>query len=139
MGRGFRVFFVDNDDGLLKVSFARWDRLNNRHPTECFPEYAGKRLRYVMVVLELEEKKPVYISYIDCGYVTFDAEGKVDQEDWERQLQLAANSIDLFGPEANEGNVINAQTRFFRRSYHHKYRWDFSDGMLERLIKAIFG
>jgi hypothetical protein len=139
MGRGFRVFFVDNNDNLLKVSFARWERLNNRHPTECFPEFAGKRLRYIMVVLDLEEKKPFYISYIDCGYVTFDAAGKVDQEEWERHLQLAANSFDPFGPEANEGNVINAQTRFFRRSYDHKYRWNFSDGMLERLIKAIFG
>lgn len=139
MGLGLRVFFVHNNDDFIKVSYARWDRLHSKHPTECFPEYAGKRMRFIFVILDLEEKKPVYIRHIDLGFITFDAEGKMDQEDWEKHLHLAVESADLFGPEENEGNVINARTQFLRKGYHHRYRWDFPDGMLERLIRTFFG
>jgi hypothetical protein len=59
MGMGLRVFFVDDNNALIKVSFARWDRLCNDHPKECFPEHAGKRLRYIFVVLELVNRNPV--------------------------------------------------------------------------------
>lgn len=138
MGIGLRVFLVDNNDAFIKVSYARWERLHSNHPTERFPEYAGKRMRFIMVFLDLEERKPVYINHLDLGYIIFDADGKMDQEDWERHKHLVVESADLFGPEENEGNVINAQTEFLRRTYRHRYRWEFPDGMLERLIKTIF-
>jgi hypothetical protein len=74
-----------------------------------------------------------------CGYVTFDGAGKLDQEEWARHLLLAVESADLLGPEETDGNVIMARAEFLRRRYHHCYRWDFPDGMLDRLIKTIFG
>jgi hypothetical protein len=139
MGMGIRVFFIDNNDALIKVSYARWDRLHSDHPTECFPEYAGKKIRYIFVILDLEERKPVFINRIDCGYVTFDAAGKLDREEWAKHLLLAVESADLLGPEKTDDNVIMARAEFLRRRYHHRYRWDFPHGMLDRLIKTIFG
>lgn len=37
----------------------------SQEKNERFPEYAGQRVRYALVVLELKDKKPVAIERID--------------------------------------------------------------------------
>jgi hypothetical protein len=54
MGLGTRIFIVNEDDTLKRMPMKRYHRLFRRDPKEQFLEYAGSRIRYVLVVLELE-------------------------------------------------------------------------------------
>jgi hypothetical protein len=137
-GLGLRIFLVDENDALIKVSIARWNRLFNDHQGECFPEHAGKKLRYILAVLELHNKKPDFISHIDCAYITFDSEGKLDRNEFDKQMHLAVESAALLEPEKIHANVIMAEDRFAKKTYRHTYKWNLPDGMLDRLIRAIF-
>jgi len=67
MGTGIRIFFVHDDGSLKRFPVARFGRLFQGHPEECLPEYAEKRVRYALVTLDLENRKPVEILGIGYG------------------------------------------------------------------------
>jgi hypothetical protein len=138
MGTGVRVFFVAEDDSLIKVSVARWDRLHNNHPAECFHHYAGKKVRYILAFLEMEDRKPVQFTYTECGYIFFDSEGKLDEEEWHKQLQLAGQGMSLLDIREEKSNVINASGRFAQKTYHIKYKWEMSSVLLNKMVCAVF-
>src|SRR5215470_17396576 len=103
MGLGIRVFFVGNDNTLKQISLRRLDKLmRNDDDANLLFEYAGQRVRYALVVLELENRKPTAIRRIDCSILKFDPEGRIDQEELYRHDYLAVSSIDspspMFGP-----------------------------------------
>jgi hypothetical protein len=62
-------------------------------PKESLPEYAGKRVRYALVILELVNRKPVEIEEIQYSYLTFDAQGRLDPADFEKQVRLAMEVV----------------------------------------------
>jgi hypothetical protein len=64
MGLGTRIFIVNDDDTLKRMPMKRYHRLFKRDPEERFLEYAGNRIRYVLAVLELKNRKPVEILKI---------------------------------------------------------------------------
>ena len=84
MGTTIRVFTVVDDDSLRRLSFAQYNRLHNHDPREAMPEYAGRRIRYAMVILEVDRQTPLYILHIDYFFLSFDAEGRVDETRIER-------------------------------------------------------
>jgi hypothetical protein len=61
---GTRIFIVNDDDTLKRMPLKCYHRLFRQDPEERFAEYASKRIRYVLVVLELENRKPVEIVRI---------------------------------------------------------------------------
>jgi len=73
MGFGFRIFVVDENDIIIRIPATRFDRIRNRDPKESLPQYKNSRLRYAMVILELENRKPISVVRIDYGYLAFDS------------------------------------------------------------------
>ena len=138
MGTGVCVFFVDDDESLTRVTVARWERLNNNHPTESFREYAGKKVRYILAFLETENRKPVRFTHTECGYMFFDEEGKRDEEEWLKELQLVGQRMSWFDPGKKEGNVIPSGDRFAHKTYQHKYKWEMSPELLNNLVYEVF-
>ena len=66
MGLGTRIFLV-NDEGFLKrFPLAKFERL--RKGEECLPQYAGQRIPYVFIVLEVQNRKPIGIYKIQYSY-----------------------------------------------------------------------
>ena len=64
MGIGLRVFFVLNEsDRLQRISLKRFDGLWG-DSKERFPEYAGQSMRYALVILETQNRKPNAITSI---------------------------------------------------------------------------
>jgi hypothetical protein len=60
MSLTYRVFFVEPGDRLRRVSNTRFNRLYFRHDVdERFPEYAGQGIRHALVIVEIEDRKPV--------------------------------------------------------------------------------
>ncbi len=61
MGVGLRIFIVNDDNSLERLSLKKYERLMKRDPDISFPQYAGKRVRYAEVAIEFENRKLVEI------------------------------------------------------------------------------
>jgi hypothetical protein len=106
MGTGFRIFLVDDDDSLHRVAMARYQRLRRRESGESLPQYAGKRVRCVMVVLEVAGRKPISMNHIDYYMLTFDHEGRVDTAELEKEARLAVEVLPPYIDEEQSGRVL---------------------------------
>ena len=69
MGVGSRVFFVDEEDELIRIPATKFERLYRKKTKERMPEFKNKRVRYVYVSLNVQNREPVSIFRIDYSYI----------------------------------------------------------------------
>lgn len=93
MGTGLRVFLGNDDSSLKRFPLARFERLFQGHPEERLPEYAGKRVRYALVIVDLVNRKPFEILGIQYPILTFDSEGKIDAAELEKEMRLGVDMV----------------------------------------------
>jgi hypothetical protein len=96
-------------------------------------------MRYVLVVLEMRHRKPVAIHRIECSFLRFDSEGRLDIKERERAARMA---IELFPPlpdEEQPPQLIDARHRFARKRYANEYLWRPSAEIQTAIFEAIFG
>jgi len=137
MGLGMRIFIVKNDDSLERLPFGRYNRLLQRHPSERLFQYAGKRVRCVVIVLESINRKPVDILKCQYSYLSFDSNGML-KKGGEREVKLA---MDMLEPVIIERakQVVDARHKFARKRYAREHRWEPSLEIEAAIRKAIFG
>ena len=82
VGMGSRLFLIDDDDSLERVSLAQLSRLLRFDKRVALPQYAGKRIRCAMAILEVAGRQVLTIRHIDYFVLPFDAEGRIDKEEW---------------------------------------------------------
>ena len=138
MGIAIWVFLVNDDDSIQRFPLARFERLIDRDPKERLPQYAGKRVRYVEVALELEQRKPVGILRILYLVLPFDSEGRVDVAEQEKERRLG---IEMMPPILDRGSkqVVEAGHLFAKKRFDNEYRWEPTQEMESAIIEAIFG
>ncbi len=73
MGTGCRFFLVDDNDSLQRIPMARLDRLLHFDRRESLPQYAGKRIRYAMVFVDVAGRQVLSIRNADYFLLAFDA------------------------------------------------------------------
>ena len=139
MGLGTRIFFVNEDDTLKRMPMKRYHRLFRRDPEEQFLEYAGNRIRYVLVVLELENRKPVEILRVQYSYLAFDQKGRLREDERERAARLSMEMIKTSPPEEESNQVIDARYKFAKKRFSREFRWEPSPEIETAIFKAIFG
>lgn len=139
MGMGFRIFFIDDDDSLERISLAQYERLCRKHSKDRLPQYAGKRVRCAMVVLDVEDRKPQSITWIDCCKIPFDAEGGVDLEEWEKRGQLVSYFLDLPVEEQGPEKIIDARSLFAKKQYEREAKWSLTPEIEQAIEETIFG
>ena len=83
-----RVFLVNDDDSIQRLPLAQYDRLLERDFEECLPHYAGKRVRYALVVVDLVNRMPVEILRIQYPLLSFDSEGRIDPAKRKKEAKL---------------------------------------------------
>jgi len=139
MGVRFRVFFVDNNDHLHKVPMKRFERLVLRKDSsERFPEFAGERMRYALIAVEVIDRRPVAITRADYSILKLNAKGKLDNAEWNRKLRLVMNTLP-FPMITTDNTVIDASEQFSKKRYDHEFRWQPSPELEDAIEKAIFG
>src|SRR4030042_3201738 len=89
MGLTCRVFIVDDNDSLQRLSMTRLDRLLRFDKRVTLPQHAGKRIRCAMAVLEVAGRQVLTIRHIDYFILPFDDKGRIDKEEWSRGVRLA--------------------------------------------------
>lgn len=139
MGLSIRIFIVDEDGSLHRLALARYERLLRNDPVETIPEYAGKRVRRVLVVVDLVNRRPVEIVHAEFAWLTFDSEGLLDRSEKEQEAKLVMQAIPpLLGEKASE-QLIDARHRFAKKRYDNEYRWKPTPEIEAAIIAAIFG
>jgi hypothetical protein len=138
MGTTIWIFIVNNDDLIQRLPLKRYERLIDRDPNERFPQCAGKRVRYVEVALELEQRKPVRVLRLLYLILPIDSEGQVDAAEQEKERRLGVEMMPPI-PDRGSKQVIEAGYRFAKRRFDNEYRWEPTQKMELAVMKAIFG
>ncbi len=99
MGLGTRIFIVKEDDSLQRLSLKRYNRLIKGHIDEGLMQFAGKRIRYALIVLEMINRKPVEIIMTEYSFLAFDSKGRLDAGEREKVARLAMDKLEPIAPE----------------------------------------
>ena len=138
MGIACRVFLVDDNDSLQKISMARLDRLLHFVRAESLPQYSEKRVRCAMVFVEVAGKRVLGIRNIDYFLLTFDEKGRIDRKEWEKGMRLGMELLPFKPDGEHPKQLVNAQRRFAKRRYEHEFKWKPSPKVEEAIVAAIF-
>jgi hypothetical protein len=137
MGMACRVFFVDDNDSLQRISMARLDRLLHFDRRESLPQYAGKWVRCAMVFVEVARKQVLAIQNIEYSILTFDAKGRIDKKEWEKGMRLGMDLLPPIHDEDHPKQIIDAQHRFAKRRYENEFKWKPSRKVEEAIVAAV--
>ena len=139
MGISIQIYVMDENDRIKRFPLTRFQRLRGGDPEECLPRFAGKQIRYVEAAVLLEQRKPVQIVRIIYFMMYFDSEGRIDQNELDKQRRLGAESMPpiITGPHSDR--VIDAKHRFALKHFQDKYRWAPTPKIEKAVVNAIFG
>ena len=137
MGIGLRIFLITEDDSLKRLSVAQFERLRRGELEGRLPEYANKQIRYALVVLETENRKPVAINMIQYAYLFFDSEGRLDATNLEQAARLALDMVPPIASEIRNGRVIDAHHQFAKKRYDDQYKWTPTPEVEAALVRAV--
>ncbi|MGD8264828.1 MAG: hypothetical protein PVG70_19240 [Desulfobacterales bacterium] len=138
MGLGTRIFIVKEDDSIERLSLKRYDRLIKRHPDERLLQFAGKRIRYALMVLEMLNRKPVRILMAEYSFLVFDSEGRLDVSEQEKAARLVMDTLEPIDLEQKSGKVIDVKHRFAKKRFDDQYLWDPSPEINAAIETIIF-
>ena len=139
MGLSIRVFIVEEDDTIKRLPLARYERLLKRDPDERLSRYAGKRVRYALLVVDLVNRRPIEVVRDEFAYLDFDEEGRFKEPEHEKEESSALDMLDFFSLEQQDKRVIDARHKFARKRYFDKHRWEPTDQIVTAIAEAIFG
>ncbi len=138
MGMGSRLFLIDDNDSIQRLSMARLDCLLRFDRRETLPQYAGKRIRSAMAILEVSGRRVRTVRHIDYFILPFDVEGRIDEKEWTRGIRIALELMPSVLSEDHPKQVIDARHRFIRIRYGYKSKWKPTGKVEEGIVAAIF-
>ena len=139
MGTGLRVFLINDDDSIKRLSVARYERLLRGDPRESLPQYANKHVRYALVALDLVNRRLNEVIYLHYGILCFDGKGRIDEVEQEKEWRLGVELMAPLLPEDHASHLIDARHRFARKRYDDQYRWTPSQEVVAAIVREIFG
>ena len=141
MGLSIRIFIVEDDETIKRLPLARYERLLKRDPDERLSKYAGKRVRYALIVVDLVNRKPLEVVRDEYAYLEFDKEGRLKEPEFENEEISAFDMLDVLSLEEQKKDrrVIDARHKFARKRYFDKNRWQPTDEIITVIAETIFG
>jgi len=138
MGLGTRIFIVKEDDSLQRLTLKRYNRLIKGHPNEGLMQCAGKRIRFVLIVLEMINRKPVEVLMTEYSFLTFDSNGRLDAGEREKAARLAMDTLEPILPGKSFGSIMDAKPKFAKKRFDYQYLWEPMPEIEFVIQKAIF-
>lgn len=137
MGMGLRIFIVEDDDSLRRMPVERFNRLCCSDRCERCPEYAGRRMRYALVSVNIQNRRARSVLRVECSYLKFDATGAMDWKDLEEGARLGTESM---APRvAANDNVIPAGHLFAAERIRAHWTWEPGPSLARALREAALG
>lgn len=139
MGYSFRVFAVNDDYSVTRISNARFQRCFFDE-TECLTEYAGKRLQYAFVTVKVAGRTVLEILRMDYAILPFNDEGGLDKDEWLRNSRLAMEMLSstLYRNEQRGHNVIDANGIFAKKIHDAAFRWIPTKEIEQKIFEMVF-
>ena len=135
-----RVFILDQANSLYRLP-GRWFFQMLREPSSRpVPRFAGQRVRFADAIVELIDRKPVYIDRVVCGYLKFDQHGVLDYQDFSKREAakfsafLDAHILDK-DPSRKSQKIVKAADRFTAAGGS----WTPSSGLNAAICAAALG
>ena len=139
MGLSIRIFIVEDDDSISRLLLAQYKRLLKSDPDERLPKYAGKRVRYALMVVDLVNRRPIEVVRDQFGFLEFDDNGRLKTAEHEEMESIAFDMLAPVLSEQTNTRVIDARHKFAKKSYLDKFSWTPSDEIIAAISEAIFG
>ena len=139
MGVGIRYFVVDDHDSVMKVSKQRLTDMFDGRRREL--EWAGKTIRYLQVIVTVENRRVVQVHDAQGLQLTLDAEGRHSEEAQMARGRAAVNAVDFGLPDrrVHGPNVADARGLFAKRAYAAKYHWKPSRALSLAIRRLLLG
>ena len=138
MGYSLRIFLIDKDANIRKMPLTRFDRIRARDPEEKLDEYKNSRIRYAEVVVELENRKPVFMARAVFGYLYFDENGLLDKKILDDKWDIMCSILTSSSSSNKLSKIIYAGDRFGEKRFKNKYKWIPSPGLEKKIFDKIF-
>ena len=139
MGISLRVFLVNDDDSIHRFALTRYERLLSRDPNERITQHAGKRVRYILIVVDLLNREPVEILRVQYSYLYFDSEGLINPACREEEVRLY---LEIFPSEPiirYQWQEIKPKRSLPKKCYDDKYKWTPTPEIEAAIVETVFG
>ena len=119
-----RTFFITDDNEILKVPIAKFERMLKGSQEENTKRFAGKRIRAAEIAVMIEDRKSVMVLRAIYFYLHFNEKGILDFDRFLKDGNVVAKAgMPGFFMEKTKDNVINAQQEFAKRKRDHTVWW----------------
>jgi len=139
MGVSVRIFLIEEDDSVHKLSHAAFERLIRQDPKECLPKYAGQKVRYALIAVQMKNRKPVDILHTEESFFNFDSNGRLDFSDRNEMIELVYDSLPPIGNNRHNKKILDAKHHFAKKKYKRKFTWKPTPQIAETIVRMIFG
>ena len=133
-----RMFLVDDDDYVTRLPLRLYDRLSSGDATAAIPALSGKKARYALAIVDTEGRRVMQVQALECGYLPFDSTGRLDRRALDEQGELAMAMLGPLVLAETPSSVTNAAHLFARRAFKHRYKWEPSDVVIQRISELLF-
>lgn len=136
MGLSHRVLLIDQNERLLRMASAKFQRLLRDPQSSLFPVFSGQRIRSVSMLVDCVASKPVEIVRATYDILTFDKNGQL-QVDIYGQQQMSRAEVKMAGivREERRSDFVDATAKFLDNGG----RWKPSPNMTRAIHDAVFG
>ena len=137
MGLSCRMFLLDQNDRLYRLTNTKFGQMLRDPESHCFPFFAGQRVRMAEAIVELAGREPIRVIRITFNILTFDREGRFDPSTFERQ-QFARAELAMapsIGAVNHNSTIVDAASRFLSEGG----RWTPSRALARTIDDAVLG
>ncbi len=138
MGYSLRIFFIDENDNIKRIPLTCFDRIRARDPKEKHDEYKNSKIRYAEIVVELENRKPVFLARAVYGYLQFDAEGMLDKKFLKDEWEISCSIIPMPSLSDDSDKIIYANDRFAKKKFKNQFKWSPSSELEKQIFDKVF-
>src|SRR5437879_13321644 len=78
MGLSYRLFLLDENDVLYRLSNAKFDEMLRRPAGNRIPRFAEARVRMASVIVRFEDRRPIRVVQTSYSVLPFDKTGRLD-------------------------------------------------------------
>ena len=136
----FRFVLVNSNNEIFRLPQARFERMLSCPPRESLAEFAGQRVRAAEVVVQLENRRPVYVCRVVYHYLHFGQKGELDYDRYMKdEVTVVEAGSPYFNLKPHDPKVIEAAQRFAARRRDHGVWWRPSLELEEAIIQAALG
>ncbi len=110
------MFLLTPDGAPRRLAEADFARLCQDDRGWGLPDFAGQRIRWASLVVELSNRQPVRVVHRSLGFLQFDDTGRLDVDRMNRDQVARVDALvtPVLAPRPN-GTVIHASNRFAAR------------------------